>query len=234
MLVTLLISLITITAAFADSTSAATASVVVIGAGVAGLSAAADLVAAGVTVVVLESRNRLGGRTFSDTSRAAWSNAPLEMGAQWVEGTSEAFGDPPPSPLHSGRNPIHLLAQAAKLAAFTCDFDSEEAWTSDGASLTDADDATATSRYASLRAAMLAAADAAPGASVAQQRTLVEAAVNASALPAAGAVREMIDYRLAAETATEYGADAANLAMLQWRHSDAVAGYRGKVLLLLM
>ena len=41
--------------------------VVVIGAGFAGLVAARDLIEAGRNVVVLEARNRPGGRTYSDT-----------------------------------------------------------------------------------------------------------------------------------------------------------------------
>jgi len=40
--------------------------VVVLGAGVAGLAAAADLNAAGFDVLILEARDRLGGRVFSD------------------------------------------------------------------------------------------------------------------------------------------------------------------------
>ena len=49
--------------------------VVVIGAGFAGLVAARDLIEAGRTVVVLEARDRAGGRTYSTTfpGRTSWS-----------------------------------------------------------------------------------------------------------------------------------------------------------------
>jgi putrescine oxidase len=54
--------------------------VVVVGAGPAGLMAARRLQAAGRSVAVLEARDRVGGRTFSDEVEGAF----LEIGGQWV------------------------------------------------------------------------------------------------------------------------------------------------------
>jgi hypothetical protein len=47
--------------------------------------AAADLAAGGMTVTVLEARDRLGGRvwTLKDSK-----GKPIEMGAQWIHGTN--------------------------------------------------------------------------------------------------------------------------------------------------
>src|SRR5690349_19688476 len=56
------------------------ADVVVVGAGPAGLMAARTLTRAGEKAVVLEARDRVGGRTWSDTVDGAW----LEIGGQWI------------------------------------------------------------------------------------------------------------------------------------------------------
>src|SRR5262245_22380863 len=57
-----------------------TADVVVVGAGVAGLTAARRISAAGKSVVVLEARDRVGGRTLNDTV----AGVTVEIGGQWV------------------------------------------------------------------------------------------------------------------------------------------------------
>ena len=76
----------------ADATSAAAkgpgaqsaarrADVIVVGAGLAGLSAASDLVRAGHSVVVLEARDRVGGRTLN---QPVGGGEVAEVGGQWV------------------------------------------------------------------------------------------------------------------------------------------------------
>lgn len=59
---------------------------IVIGAGVAGLSAARTLQKAGKSVIVLESRDRIGGRLWTDRK---WEDTPMDMGAGWIEGIEE-------------------------------------------------------------------------------------------------------------------------------------------------
>ncbi|WP_251036845.1 NAD(P)/FAD-dependent oxidoreductase [Arthrobacter sp. ISL-28] len=54
--------------------------VVIVGAGPSGLTAARELKKAGLTVAVLEARDRVGGRTWTDTV----DGAMLEIGGQWV------------------------------------------------------------------------------------------------------------------------------------------------------
>jgi monoamine oxidase len=62
------------------------ADVVVVGAGMAGLIAARDLLAANVSVLVLEARNRVGGRLLNHTLE---NGAVVELGGQWVGPTQD-------------------------------------------------------------------------------------------------------------------------------------------------
>src|SRR5919201_165098 len=61
--------------------AARSAEVVVVGAGLAGLTAARALSAAGSTVAVLEARNRVGGRTLNEP---IGDGKVVEVGGQWV------------------------------------------------------------------------------------------------------------------------------------------------------
>src|SRR5919109_4205392 len=63
--------------------------VVIIGAGVAGLTAARELSTAGVRVLVLEARDRIGGRVMTHHE----PHGPVELGAEFVHGAfSEILG----------------------------------------------------------------------------------------------------------------------------------------------
>jgi len=58
--------------------------VIIVGAGVAGLTAAIDLGRSGVPVIVLEARDRIGGRVY--TRRVPGCDAPIELGAEFIHG----------------------------------------------------------------------------------------------------------------------------------------------------
>ena len=81
--------------------------VIVIGAGMAGVSAGHDLTMNGAEVVVLEARNRVGGRVHTDST---WG-VPVEMGAAWVHALKT--------------NPLVPLAQQAQLKLIPSDYDNE-------------------------------------------------------------------------------------------------------------
>ncbi len=80
--------------------------VLVIGAGMAGITAARELRAQGAKVLVLEARDRVGGRidTVND-----WSGIPLDMGASWIHGAQD--------------NPLTKLADKAKLKRIETTYD---------------------------------------------------------------------------------------------------------------
>ncbi len=66
--------------------------VIVVGAGAAGLAAAVDLARAGVSVTILEARNRAGGRMF--TQRDPVCKAPIEFGSEFIHGLPPEIWEP--------------------------------------------------------------------------------------------------------------------------------------------
>ncbi len=85
------------------------ATVIVIGAGMAGMTAAQALRKAGVNVLVIEARDRIGGRIHTDRS---WSGVPLDLGASWIHGART--------------NPLSKLAKEAGIATVPTSYDSSE------------------------------------------------------------------------------------------------------------
>jgi monoamine oxidase len=57
------------------------AEVIVVGAGLAGLTAAGELTRKGRDVLVVEARDRVGGRTYTTTTASGWS---IDRGGQWL------------------------------------------------------------------------------------------------------------------------------------------------------
>jgi monoamine oxidase len=62
--------------------------VIVIGAGAAGLAAAAELAQAGRSVLIVEARDRIGGRCY--TRRMPGLAVPVELGAEFIHGRPQA------------------------------------------------------------------------------------------------------------------------------------------------
>jgi monoamine oxidase len=62
--------------------------VLIVGAGAAGLAAAFELSAAGVSATLLEARDRIGGRV--QTRHDPYSGLPVELGAEFVHGDSDS------------------------------------------------------------------------------------------------------------------------------------------------
>ncbi|RAH81528.1 putative flavin-containing amine oxidase [Aspergillus japonicus CBS 114.51] len=62
--------------------------VIVIGAGLAGLSAAHDVLRAGVSCIVLEARDRVGGKTWS--TPLADGRGTIDLGAAWINDTNQS------------------------------------------------------------------------------------------------------------------------------------------------
>jgi monoamine oxidase len=78
--------------------------VLVVGAGAAGIAAAHTLRQRGLAVIVLEARDRIGGRVWTS---AAWPALPVDMGAGWIHGYA--------------RNPLTALARAVNATLYPSD-----------------------------------------------------------------------------------------------------------------
>jgi monoamine oxidase len=87
--------------------SAAARDVIVIGAGLAGLTVARELQDRGLSVMVLEARDRIGGRVHTSD---LWPGLPMDLGASWIHGTQG--------------NPLVPLARAAGAELVETDVDS--------------------------------------------------------------------------------------------------------------
>lgn len=89
--------------------------IIVIGAGCAGLGAGAQLRREGANVIVLEARDRIGGRVHTD-----WSmGAPFEVGAGWIHGPSK-------------ENPTKQLCDSIGSSYFLTDDDNAVTFSAEG------------------------------------------------------------------------------------------------------
>ncbi len=93
----------------------ATPDVLVIGAGGAGLTAAKELTKAGVSVLVLEARDRIGGRAFTDTSLGV----PWDRGCSWLHSSNinpwVAYAKQNGFDLFPDRVPRHFYDQSRRM-----------------------------------------------------------------------------------------------------------------------
>lgn len=90
----------------------------VIGAGLAGLTVARTLHDAGLPVLVLEARDRIGGRIHTSH---LWPDLPMDLGASWIHGTTG--------------NPLTDLARRAEARLVSTDYDAALLLGPDGAEI---------------------------------------------------------------------------------------------------
>ncbi len=97
------------------------AEVLVLGAGIAGLAAARTLADKGLSVIIIEARNRIGGRMWTDTSLGV----PLDLGASWIHGVKG--------------NPIAELAKQFGITTVASDYDNGVVYDFDGHQMSDSE-----------------------------------------------------------------------------------------------
>ena len=96
------------------SSGSSSSDVIVVGAGMAGLAAAARLRHQGLSVTVLEARNRTGGRVHTVNG----PGAPIDLGAAWIHDQSG--------------NPLTPIAKRAEAETLSTDYESVELRDTDG------------------------------------------------------------------------------------------------------
>jgi monoamine oxidase len=181
--------------------------VLVVGAGVAGLSAAHDLAARGKDVIVLEARDRIGGRVFTDRS---FPGAALDLGASWIHGTI--------------KNPLTALADELGLARVATRYDATATWDAHGARLSKEDEDRFSRRYEEVARAVSRDKKARRRQEKPDEPLAETFARAASAMALSPVERAELEYGIVSTIELDYGCDVADLSSFEWEEDEVDAG----------
>lgn len=179
------------------------ATVIVVGAGVAGVAAARKLQERGSTVIVLEARDRIGGRVCTDW---CWRDVPLDLGASWINGTTG--------------NPLFHLAKGFDLATVATGYHSSPViYTSRGEVVSMREQKAAHVRFARIMAGLGRKREA-----LYRDTSLREVFDLACAHPSHSTSRLLLKHLFHTAVEQEYAAEGADLSLWYW---DDTREYRG-------
>jgi len=177
--------------------------VIVVGAGMAGIAAARKLQQQGSTVIVLEARTRIGGRVWTDWS---WQDVPLDLGASWINGT---IG-----------NPLFHLAQRLDLATVTTGYHSSPViYTSKGEVVPEREQVAIKFRFARIIAALGRKRE-----GIHRDTSLRKVFDLACSHPSFSTSQVLLKHLFHTTIEQEYAAEGADLSLWYW---DDPAEYRG-------
>ncbi|MBD2424876.1 FAD-dependent oxidoreductase [Phormidium sp. FACHB-1136] len=171
--------------------------VIVVGAGLAGLAAAQELQRLGHEVVVVEARDRIGGRVWTSHQ---WPDAPLDLGATWIHGTEG--------------NPITELADAIQARRWVTDYDQAITYNTDGSPFSGEDEEDLDQLREALFEAIAIAQDGEVDTSIFQATESVRQTLDPSSQ-----ARQWINFVLNSELEQEYAGSVAQLSA-HWYDSD--------------
>ena len=174
----------------------------VIGAGLAGLSAARRLQAAGREVLVLEARDRIGGRVWTS---GRWPELPLDLGATWIHGVRG--------------NPITELADGLQAKRLRTEYDRSVLHDTDGSAVEGP-------RAVALDALRKRLADALERAQQRDRDVSVQSVVDALAtkIKATPAQRRDLAFAVSADIEQEYAGGASQLSAYGFDAADDFGG----------
>ncbi len=177
--------------------------VIVIGAGAAGLGAARLLHDEGHQVVILEARERIGGRVWTSH---AWPDTPLDLGASWIHGIQG--------------NPLTELTRQFQVKTTPTNYDNIITYDAAGRALSDAE-------WDKLERNLAAVLDesAKTGENLEQDMSLGEALDEAVAeLELTEAEQRQLYYAINTTIEHEFAADVAELSLFNWDEGEAFEG----------
>lgn len=178
------------------------AKVIVIGAGISGIAAARTLTDKGYSVIVLEARNRIGGRILTDTSLGV----PIDLGASWIHGVN--------------KNPIADLAKKFNVTTYEIDDENGLEFDADGNELPDGEFARIEAMFEEIYeevALLQEDSDEDMPLQQAFDQVLEEYDLSDAEL-------HKLNYYIHLVTALEYGADAKNLSLWEWDSDEEFDG----------
>lgn len=183
--------------------------VVVIGAGVAGLAAARTLQELDYDVLILEARERLGGRVWS---RPAWHDLTLDLGASWIHGDRG--------------NPLTALTRQYGIKSVVSDYDSITVYDSAGRAIKDGALERLEARFETLLETLEALRermDERDADDISLQAGFEKALAQDKVLDERE--RQALHYVLASQIEHEYGADAAEMSLYYWDEGEEFGGH---------
>lgn len=175
--------------------------VLVIGAGIAGLAAARELASRGYTPIILEARDRIGGRTWTDRSLGV----PVDLGASWIHGIDG--------------NPLTKLADQINARRIATDWDNSLLYSDQGL-ISDQDYEAADEQFNALLDEVYSL-----GESADEQESLRDGFDQAAAdenLPADQRAR--LEYLINTTIEHDYAADTEQLSLAWWEFGDGFDG----------
>ncbi|MBL8079041.1 MAG: FAD-dependent oxidoreductase [Anaerolineales bacterium] len=178
------------------------ADVLVLGAGIAGLAAARTLADKGLRVIILEARDRIGGRMWTDHSLGL----PLDLGASWIHGVKG--------------NPIAELAKQFGVKTTPTDYENFSTFAADGRELSAGEESEIEDLFDSIYAeveAMQEDTDADMSLQEAFDEVIARRNLSAEEL-------HRLNFHIQGETSLEYGADPDDLSLWNWDQDEELGG----------